>query len=366
MKIEILRDNLEHAVSIAARVSNKNLSLPVLGCVLIIVSEGKAVLRATNLDVSVEVTLKAKVFTTGTVAVPAHVFQQTVSALTDQKLTIKIVGNALVIDGERGTTSITTVDPAEFPNLPYVKEGQGTSVVIPTRDFLAAFRSVSFSASTSSVKPELSSVSITIEGGELTAAATDSFRLAEVKVPVKAKSVVSPLLIPARNISDIMRAVESSETIEMRAGENQCTFVTDLGFLTSRTIDGAFPDYKAIIPRDVVATATCLKEDAIRAFKKISIFTDTFNQVHISVKPSEKKFTVRAVNASVGETIDHIPATLEGEDIDINFNARYVTDALSVVAGDSISFGIAGHGKPMLMTDVPHRGFTYLVMPMNR
>jgi DNA polymerase-3 subunit beta len=84
------------------------------------------------------------------------------------------------------------------------------------------------------------------------------------------------------------------------------------------------------------------------------------------MKPSEKKFTVRAVNESIGETMDHIPATLEGEDIDINFNARYITEALSVVGGDSVSFGIAGHGKPMMMTDVPHRGFTYLVMPMNR
>jgi DNA polymerase-3 subunit beta len=212
----------------------------------------------------------------------------------------------------------------------------------------------------------LSAIFLTIEGGELVAAATDSFRLAEVKAPVKAKSTVSSLLIPARNIADLLRAVEFGDSVEMRAGENQCTFITEFGFLTSRTIDGAFPDYKAIIPRDITASATCLKEDAIRAFKKISIFTDTFNQVHLSLKPSEKKFSVSALNASVGETIDFIPATLEGEDIDINFNARYITDALSVVGGDSISFAIAGQGKPMLLTDVPHRGFTYLVMPMNR
>ncbi len=366
MKIEILRENLERAAQIAARVSNKGLSLPVLGCVVLVVSDNRAVLRATNLDVSVEVNLKAKVFSQGVAAIPAHVFLQTVSALTDQKLTLKTSGNSLVIDGERGTTAITTVDPAEFPNLPYVKDGDGTTVVIPTRDFMAALRSVAFSASTSTIKPELSSISLTIEGGELVAAATDSFRLAEVKIPVKAKSSINALLLPQRNIADIMRSMEQSETVEMRAGENQCSFVTELGFLTSRTVDGAFPDYRAIIPRDTVASAACLKEDAIRAFKKIAIFTDTFNQVHLSLKPSESKFTVRAVNASVGETVDSIPATLDGEDIDINFNARYITEALSTVGGDSISFGVAGHGKPMIMTDVPHRGFTYLVMPMNR
>lgn len=366
MKIEILKDNLERAVGIAARVSNKNLSLPVLGCVLIVVKGDKATLRATNLDLSVEAHLKAKVIEDGVVAVSAHTLSQTVSVLTDQKLVLKTSGNNLVIDGERGTTSITTVDPAEFPSLPYVKEGSGASAVIPSRDFNAALRSVAFSASTSSVKPELASIFLTLEKGELVAAATDSFRLAEVKIPLKTKSSFHSVLLPARTIGDILRALEFGEAVEMRVGENQCTFISDFGYITSRTIDGAFPDYRAIIPRDSTVSATCLKEDAIRAFKKISIFTDSFNQVHISMKPSEKVFTVRALNASVGETIDHIPAVLEGEDIDINFNARYITDALSVVGGDSITFSVSGAGKPMVMTDVPHRGFTYLVMPMNR
>ncbi len=366
MKLEILRENLEKAVSVASKVSNKSLSLPVFGCVLIVVEDGKAVLRATNLDLSVEVVLKAKIIQDGVIAVPAHTLSQTVSALTDQKLTLKTSGNNLVIDGERGTTSITLIDPSEFPTLPYVKEGVGTSVVLPTREFISALRSVSFSASTSSVKPELASISLVLEKGELIAAATDSFRLAEVRLPIKTKGSLGSVLVPARNIPDILRAIEVGAEIEVRVGENQCSFISDFGHITSRTIDGSFPDYHAIIPRESVAEATCLKEDAIRAFRKISIFTDSFNQVHISLKPSEKAFTVRAVNASVGETFDHIPAVLEGEDIDINFNAKYIVDALSVVGGDSITFSIAGAGKPMVMTDSPNRGFTYLVMPMNR
>ncbi len=365
MKIEILRENLERAVAIASKVSNKNLSLPVLSCVLIVASDSRAVIRATNLDLSAEATLKAKVLKEGVVAVSAQVLAQTVSALTDQKLTLEVVGNSLVIDGERGKTSITTVDASEFPTLPYVKD-ESASASIPTRDFIATLRAVAFSASTSSVKPELASISLTFEKSELVAVATDSFRLAEIRVPLKIKGSFSTVLIPARNITDILRAVEHSEAVQVRVGDNQCSFVADFGFITSRTIDGAFPDYQAIIPKTYAASATCLKEDAIRAFKKISIFTDSFNQVHISIKPSQKTFTVRAVNASVGETLDSIPAALEGEDIDINFNAKYITDALSTVAGDSVTFSVAGHGKPMVMMDAPHHGFTYLVMPMNR
>ncbi len=366
MKLEILRENLDTSVSVAAKVSNKNLSLPVLGCVVFVVEKGKAELKSTNLDLSVEAILKARVLEDGVSAVPAHILAQTVAALTDQKLILRTHSNNLVIDGERGTTSITLVDSAEFPTIPHVQKGMGTEAALPAKVFSAALRSVAFSASTSSVKPELASIRLSLDHGELIAVATDSFRLAEAKVPVKAKGSFGAVLLPARNIGDILRAVDESEEVEIRIGENQASFTSEFGRITSRTVDGTFPDYRSIFPRDFVASATCLKEDAIKAFRKISIFLDSFNQVHMSLKASEKTFTVRALNASVGETTDHIPAALQGEDIDINFNARYITEALSTIAGDSVTFSIAGAGRPMVMTDTPHKGFTYLVMPMNR
>lgn len=366
MKIEILRENLERAAGVAAKVSNKNLSLPVLGCALFVVSGDRAVLRSTNLDVSVEMVLKAKVVKEGIVAVPAIVLAQTISAFSDQKITVELVGTNIVIKGDRGTSSIATVDTSEFPTLPYVKQGEGVSAELPTREVISVLRMVSFAAATSSMKPELASISLMLEKGELVAAATDSFRLAEARVPAKVKASFGPTLIPARNVPDIIRALEGVDNVEIRVTENQCSFVTDAGFITSRTIDGAFPDYGALIPKEFVAVATSLKEDVARAFRKISIFADTFNQVHIGIKPSEKKFIVQSSNTSVGETDEHVPAVFEGEDIEINFNARYITDALSVVGADSVSFSVAGAGKPMIIEDSPRRGFTYLVMPMNR
>lgn len=366
MKIEILREHLEKAAGIAAKVSNKNLSLPVLGCALFVVSQDRAVMRATNLDVSVEVVLKAKISSDGVVAVPAQVLAQTVAAFSDQKLTLELVGTNLVVKGDRSKSQIATVDTSEFPTLPYVKENEGLSAKLPTHEIAAALRMVSFSAATSGMKPELASISLMLEKGELVAAATDSFRLAEARIPAKVKAHFGPTLIPARNVPDILRAIEGAQEVEVRVAENQCTFVTDAGFITSRTIDGAFPDYTQLIPKEFVATATSLKEDVARAFRKVSIFADTFNQVHITLKPSSKKFAIQSSNTSVGETDEDIASVLEGEDIEINFNARYITDALSVIGGDSVSFSIAGPGKPMIIEDTPKRGFTYLVMPMNR
>lgn len=366
MKIEILKEHLERAAGIASKVSNKNLSLPVLGCALFVVSHDRAVMRATNLDVSVEVVLKAKIIQEGIVAVPALILAQTISAFSDQKLTLELSGTHISIKGEGGTSSIATLDTSEFPTLPYVKQGEGLSAQLASQEIVSALRMVSFAAAPSSMKPELASISLLLEKGEIVAAATDSFRLAEVRIPAKAKSHFGPTLIPARNVPDIIRALEGSAEVEVRVTENQCSFVTDAGFITSRTIDGAFPDYQAIIPKEFTATATALKEDIVRAFRKVSIFADTFNQVHITLHPSEKKLSVQSSNTSVGETNEHIAAVLEGEDIDINFNARYITDALSVLGGDSISFSVAGPGRPMIIEDVPKRGFLYLVMPMNR
>ncbi len=366
MKIEILREHLERATSVAAKVSNKNLSLPVLGCAVFVVSNDRAVMRATNLDVSTEVVLKAKIAKDGVAAVPAIVLSQTIAAFSDQKLTLELIDTNLVIRGERSKSSIATVDVSEFPTLPYVKDGEGVSARLSAHDVSAALRGVSFAAATTSMKPELSSISLMLERGELVAAATDSFRLAESRVPAKVKSQFGPTLIPARNVPDIIRALEGVSEVDVRVAETQCTLVTDNGFLTSRTIDGAFPDYGALIPKQFVATATALREDVHRAFRKVSIFADTFNQVHISLKSSAKKFSIQSSNTSVGATDEDIPAALEGDDTEINFNARYITDALAAIGGDSVSFSIAGPGKPMLIEDSPKRGFLYLVMPMNR
>lgn len=365
MNIEILKENLDAALSIASRVSNKNLSLPVLGCVVFVVGGGRAVVRATNLDVSVEVVLKAKIINDGVVAVPAHTIAQTITSMAPGKITLSVSGNTITVKGDRGKTTITTVDVSEFPTLPYVKEG-AAHATLPTRDFIAALRAVVFASATSTIKPELAAVSLSLEHGELIAAATDSFRLAEVKIPIKSKQSFGQVLLPARNVPDIMRSLEGGTEVEVRVGENQCSFVGDFGYLTSRTVDGAFPDYRVIIPKDFSATAVCGKEDVVRAFKKVAIFTDTFNQVHLSLKTKEGVVSLHTTNSSLGEALDEIPGAVQGEDCDINFNIKYIMDALTVVSGDSVKFSIAGAGKPMLITDAPHKGFTYLVMPMNR
>lgn len=366
MKIEILKEHLENAVALAARTANKNLSLPVLGCAVLVVSDDRVVIRATNLDVSVEVAMKAKISETGTVAVPAHILSQTISTATNDKLILSSDETTLTVKGATGSAKIKTIDSSDFPTLPFVKEGEGISLVLPGPSLVRAFKSVSFAASTSGMRPELSSVYLEVSDGVLTTAATDSFRLAEMKTPVKTKVSTDPILIPARNIADIVRIIGNSETVEIRHGDNQITVIVDGSYITSRTVDGAFPDYQVIIPKSFSTSATVLTEDALKTMRKVSVFVDSANQVLLSVKPQEKIFSVEAKNTQVGETKEEIESVIEGDEITINFNAKYILDAISVITSDSVVFSIAGVGKPMIMSDVPDKGFTYLVMPMNK
>ena len=366
MKLEITKEHLERAAGVGAKISNKNLSLPVLQCAVFVVSGDRAVLRATNLDVSVEMILKAKIHAEGIVAVNAGILAQTVSAFSGQKLTLTLEGSQLIIRGETGKTALATVDAAEFPTLPYVKENEGLSAELPASDVSSAIRTVSFAAAQTSMKPELASVALLLEKGELVTAATDSFRLAEARRAVKSKAHFGTVLLPARNVPDIIRALEGVEMVEVRVTDNQVTCVTSEGYITTRTVDGAFPEYSAIIPKQFQVRATVLKEDVARAFKMVTIFADSYSQVTLAFGVAKKKFEVESSNVSVGETHEEIDALLEGSDLTIKFNGRYITDALHGISSDSVQLSVAGPGKPMVIEDSPKRGFLYLVMPMNR
>lgn len=366
MKIEILKEYLEHAVQLAARIANKNLSLPVLSCAVLSATGGRAVLRATNLDVSIEVPLKAKIISEGSVAVPAQVLHQLVAAATEQKVVISVSDTTLTISGSRGVSKLKTLDVAEFPTLPYVKEGEGVTTTLPAKELSLAFKSVSFAAASSGMRPELSSIFLKVTDGVLTAAATDSFRLAEMKLPTKSKDSCEPILLPARNTPEIIRVLGGHDTAEVRIGENQITFVVGGGFITSRVIDGAFPEYGAIIPKTFTSEATMLTEEVVRTLRKVSVFTDQGGQVELGASVSDKRLSFRATNREVGEAAEEVDAALQGDDIVLSFNIRYILDALGVVSSDSVCFRFSGSGKPLIISEVPDKGFTYLVMPMNR
>ena len=232
---------------------------------------------------------------------------------------------------------------------------------------MRAIRSVAYCASLSAIKPELQSVLVYGEAGKLVSAATDSFRLAEKTVPLRAGGSVPELLIPARNAAELVRILDNvNAEIEIYYYDNQMSVQTDGIYYTSRLLDGSFPKYRQILPKSFITEAVVLREDMAGALKSLSIFADKFAQVSLSLDTAKKSMFLSSRNPDVGEQISNIKAAIQGESVSVSFNGRYLADSLQSVHGDSVRLHSNGPGKAMLIKDAGDESFLYLAMPMNR
>ena len=365
MKFESTTEQLLSAVSLSARFIEKRANLPVLGSILIVAEKGGLVLRATNLECGVEVSVPAKVTEEGTVAIPAAILAGFLSNARGKSISAVLSGGTLKLEADRVSASIKTIPYEDFPILPQV--AATTSLTIKSSDLAKLIRSVVYCASTSAIKPELQSILIYTEGGKLIAAATDSFRLAEKSVSLKNSSTVPQLLIPARNAIELYRILESaSGDTELYYNEHQISTHIGPVYYTSRLIEGAFPNYRQIVPKSFSTEAVVLREDISSALKSLSLFADKLSQVSLAVEPSKKSVLLTSRNPDVGEQISTLRATISGEAMAMNFNGRYLADSLQAIAGESVRLNSNGPGKPLLVKDAADDSFFYLAMPMNR
>ena len=154
--------------------------------------------------------------------------------------------------------------------------------------------------------------------------------------------------------------------IKVCFNKNQISFSSDSIYLTSRIIDGIFPDYRQIIPKDSSTDAVVLKQDLLNALKLSNIFSDKFNQVNLKISPKEKVFELSSVNNDIGENKTYLDAVLNGESIELGFNYKYFLDCLQSVTTDSLSIKLSGISRPIVISPISDSSFTYLIMPMNR
>jgi DNA polymerase-3 subunit beta len=366
MKIECIKEKLVEALSKTERMTGKHLSLPILSCVYVKASKNEITIRATNLDCGIEIYIPAKVSKEGEVAFHGSILSSLLSGLQkDKNVTIESKDGGISVSSNLNTSTIKTQSPEDFPTIP--KLDTDKVIEIDPQLLVKGFKSVWYSASVSTVKPELASVYVYKDGNELVFVSTDSFRLAEKRVKVKESVQFSPVIIPAKNIPDITRILEGARgDIKFYFDKNQIGIEGKDFYLMSRVIDATFPDYKQIIPKVFVSEVIALKQDVSDSLKTAHVFADKFNQLSVSAHPSKKTFEIATKNNDVGDFKSAIDATLSGQDLDINFNHRYVSDCLQSIESDSISFSLSGQNKPMVMRGVSDKSFTYLVMPMNR
>jgi len=365
MKLECSIDKIKNALLLVERITGKNLTLPILSSVLWIVEDKKLKLRATNLNIGIEIEIPAKVDKTGIVAIKGDILSSVFSNLQkDSFVNFELINDNLFVKTKNNSITLKSIPHEDFPTIPQI---DGEKIVIPSKKFLDGIKSVYFSSAFSDIKPEIGSVYIYPEDDILVFVSTDSFRLAEKKIKIKQRLSFDGILIPVKNIVEIIKVFDNiDEDVEITLQKTQISFKTSNIYITSRVVDGNFPDYKQIIPKSSTTEVIVLKQDFISSLKLSNIFSDKFNQININVKPKDKIFEVESKNNDIGENVTKILGTLSGEDISVNFNYKYILDCFQSISTDSINLKMSGNNKPMIINPIGDPSFMYLVMPMNR
>ena len=365
MKLECSIEKIKNAISQAERITGKNLTLPILNSILLTASSNSLKLRSTNLNLGIEIEIPAKIEKEGTLAISGSILNAVFSNVSqNENVFFENEDGNLLIKTKKSQIKLKSQPFEDFPTIPMVA---GNSFEIESSKLIDGIKSVYYSSSVSDIKPEISSVFIYTNEDNLIFVSTDSFRLAEKKIKVKGLEEILGILIPYKNIGEILKVFgEFKGMIKVCFNKNQISFSSDNIYLTSRIIDGIFPDYKQIIPKDFLTDAVTLKQDLLNALKLSNVFSDKFNQVNLKIAPKEKVFELSSANNDIGENKTYLDAVINGENIELGFNYKYFLDCFQSINTDSVSIKLSGASRPIVISAISDPSFTYLIMPMNR
>jgi DNA polymerase-3 subunit beta len=366
MVIIIGKKEFAEAVGIVSRFAERrSATLPVLAGIAIIAGDDGIKLRATNLETGIDLRIEGTIKDPGVIALPATVLREITSSENGAgTMTLEHAGETVVITSDSGKSTLKTLPYEDFPILP-LPESPKATFSLPGSTIELLIGSVVACASTSTVRPELASVLVSAEGGVLKAVATDSFRLAEKRTSIQGKLPPFSMLIPAKNAIDILQALPA-EDIALSLDEHQCAFSWKNGVLTTRLVASSYPDYTQIIPKSFVTEATVLRKDFELGLRRVAVFSDAFQKIRIQLSSSGKEVVLAARNSDIGESTEHIAASVTGDAIELSFNHRYLAAPLSLIGTDSITLSASGIGRAAVMRGAGDNSFLYLVMPMNQ
>ncbi|MGD2177195.1 MAG: DNA polymerase III subunit beta [Anaerolineae bacterium] len=375
MKVSCLQENLAKGLGIVGRAVSPRSTLPVLGNILVATDGGRLKLSATDLEVGITCWIGAKVEETGSTTVPSRTFIDLVSALPPGQVDLELIvrTQTLNLRAARSEANIKGIDAQEFPIVALPPE-DAEGITIEPDVLRSAIEQVAFAAATDESRPILTGVLAQFDNQELTLAAADGFRLS-VRTVTLPDAISGPfsIIIPASALTELRRVSGDQEepiAIHVTAERNQVIFeLTDV-VLVSQLIDGNFPDYHQIIPRErhthtVVDTAPFLK-----ACKMAQIFArDAANISRIQVEPGSElepgRVRVSATAAETGEDVTELDASVKGDAIEIAFNVKYLIDMLSVTGAPQVSLDTTSASSPGVIRPVGDEDFTHVIMPMH-
>ena len=371
MKLEILKENLKAGLSVVERIVGRNLSLPVLNNVLLDTEDTFLVLTSTDLETAIRLWILTKIIKKGRAVVPAKFISSFVGTLSNEKITIEVKDQNIHIEGKNIKTSIQGHSPEEFPIIPEFKNVDVLEVDVAK--FTQGLGQVIDIPIGSQSRPEISGIYISFSGNTIKLAATDSFRLGEKNItldkPVKKNC---SFILPQRPAREILNVLEGKEgNVKIYFSGNQALF--EFPFkeidhpqvqISSRLIDGEYPNYQDIIPTKFKANVVVRREEFLNQIKTASLFSGKVNEVKISTHPDKKELGIFARSQDVGENRASIAAMVEGEALEVSFNYKNLTDGLTHIKCPEVMFDISKEDGPCILRPVGDASYLYVVMPI--
>lgn len=361
MKLTVTQENLTRALSTVSRIASQKASLPILSNVLLKTTNNQLYIATTNLDVAISETIGAKIKTEGSITVPARLIQDYVASLPPSTLQLEVKDNKLHITTDHHNSSINGTPADDFPVMPTIEGGE--SLNLKAGDFKKALQQVLFAASADEARPVLTGLYLHTENDTLYAVATDSYRLAE-KIVGKEQKEVS-LLLPAHSLQEVLRVMrDDSETIVLSYDQQQARFSVGSIELVTRLIEGKYPDYRKLLPKDYATTAVLKREDLQEITKVSSLFArEAAGGVTVSIDQEKKEISIRSIASQVGENNAVAEAKIEGDAV-ITMNSRYILDALNAFDGEKIQLNVNGKLDPCVLSDPDNKDYIHVVMPV--
>jgi DNA polymerase III subunit beta len=361
MKIVCQRDELSQKLGVVSRAVSSRASVQILSGVLLRAEAGRLHLAATDMELSLRSSLEAQVDGEGAVVVPGRLLVDLVRLLPESEVTIEHRADESVLHVTCGPSNATlhTYAAEDFPRLPDL-DTVGTFTV-GRQSMLETISRVARSASRDESRPVLTGILVRFEAGKLVMAATDSYRLSVKETELEGEVPELEAIIPARALAELARIAQGGDTIELGVHENQVVFAVDDVWLTTRRIDGQFPNYKQLLPETFEHDVTLPRGELLDVVRRVGVMVQRTSPIQLRFAAGE--LTVFARTQDVGEAKESLPVQFSGDPLEIGFNAEFLREGIESLAADEVQLRLISPLRPAVIEggeDDP----TYLIMPI--
>lgn len=361
MKFRCERDVLVEALATASRaVASRGGALPVLSGVHTTLEGDKLTLRGSDLDLTIETVLTVNGERDGVAVLPARLTTDIVRALEPGAVRLEVEGDEARLVAGRSNFTVRLLPVDDYPRL---GDSTGTSVSFDASLISDALRQVVRAASHDDARPILTGVLLVAEGDALRLVATDSYRLALCDVPgsVGLDEDLS-VLIPSKSLGELVRIINADGTVQLRLGARDATFEVGSLKLTTRLIEGEFPNYHQLIPTSSPNRVVIGRDALMDAIKRVKLMARESTPIRLSLR--EHSVELLAVTQDVGQAEELVDASYEGEEMVIAFNPDYLIDGIEAISGDDVSIETIDGLKPAVIRSTKSDDFLYLLMPV--